>query len=192
MPEPEAAGREVPAANARYESYSHEAMAAEVGRGNEPTDAGQLGAQWQGLAQRLQESTSGLAGLAARSQDSWQGAAGDAVRSVLGEATGWLARSASVSSTVGESVAAQAEVAARARADMPPPVSYEPGEMIRGAAASGNVLLLAGLSLAMESRRQEAEAARIKAMDVMNTRDAALRDLVPHESFDPPPALGRS
>jgi hypothetical protein len=89
-------------------------------------------------------------------------------------------------------VSAQAEVAARARADMPPPVHYDPGEMIRGAAASGNVLELAGLSVAMETRRREAEAARIKAIDVMNTRDAALRDLVPPDSFTPPPALGRS
>ena len=183
MPEP-------PVPTARYESYSHEAMAAEVERDNDPVAAGEAGARWEGLAKRLHESTADLAGLIASSEENWRGGAGDAARAALGRAARWLSHSAAVSAAVGSAVGAQADVAARARADMPPPVPYDPAVMIRDAASSGNVLVLAGLSDTMAARRAEAEAARQKAIDVLRTRDAALRGHVPAESFAAPPSLG--
>jgi hypothetical protein len=64
--------------------------------------------------------------------------------------------------------------------------------MIRDAASSGNVLVLAGLAGEMAARRAEAEAARQKAIDVLRTRDTALRGHVPAEAFPAPPALGRA
>jgi hypothetical protein len=67
---------------------------------------------------------------------------------------------------------------------MPPPVPYDPVAMIRE--ASGNVLSLIGLSDAMAARRAESEAARLKAIDVMNTRDSALRAAVPAQSAEAP------
>ncbi|RSM34476.1 PPE domain-containing protein [Amycolatopsis balhimycina DSM 5908] len=185
MPEP-------PVPAARYESYSHEAMAAEVERGNDPAAAGEAGARWEGLAKRLQESTAGVAALVASSEESWRGDAGDAARAALDRAARWLGHSAAVSASVGRAVGAQAEAAARARADMPPPVAYDPAAMIRDAASSGNLLVLAGLADEMAARRAEAEAARQKAIDVMRTRDAALRGHVPAEAFPAPPALGRA
>ncbi|HET6703620.1 MAG TPA: PE-PGRS family protein, partial [Amycolatopsis sp.] len=118
--------------------------------------------------------------------------AGDAARAALGRAAQWLSRSAAVSASVGQAVGAQAEVAARARADMPPPVTYDPAAMIRDAASSGNVFVLAGLAAEMAVRRAEAEAARQKAIDVLRTRDTALRGHVPAETFPAPPALGRA
>ena len=137
---------EAPVPTARYESYSHEAMAAEVERGNDPAAAGETGARWDGLAKLLQESTAGLAALVVSSEESWRGEAGDAARAALDRATRWLSHSAAVSASVGRAVGAQAEVAARARADMPPPVTYDPAAMIRDAASSGNLLVLAGLA----------------------------------------------
>jgi hypothetical protein len=73
---------------------------------------------------------------------------------------------------------------------MPPPVPYDAASMIREAA--GDVLRLVGLSEAMAVKRAEAEAARLKAIDVMNARDGALRAAVPARSFDAPPDLGPS
>lgn len=181
-----------PEPTARYESYSHEAMAAEVERDNDPVAAGEAGARWDELAKKLHESTADLAGLIASSGENWSGNAGDAARATLSRAAKWLSHSAAVSASVGRSVGAQAEAAARARADMPPPVEYDPAAMIRDAASSGNVLVLAGLAEEMAARRAEAEAARQKAIDVLRTRDAALRGHVPAESFPNPPTLGRA
>ncbi|WIY01734.1 PPE domain-containing protein [Amycolatopsis mongoliensis] len=181
---------EPPVPTARYEAYSHEAMAAEVERDNDPVAAGEAGARWDGLAKRLHESTADLAALIASSEENWRGQAGDAARAALGRAAQWLSHSAAVSASVGGAVGAQAEAAARARADMPPPVAYDPASMIRDAASSGNVLVLAGLADEMAARRAEAEAARQKAIDVMRTRDTALRGHVPGEAFAPPPTLG--
>ena len=183
MPEP-------PVPAARYEAYSHEAMAAEVERDNDPVAAGEAAARWEGLAKRLHESTADLAGLIASSQENWRGAAGDAAREAVSRAARWLSHSAAVSASVGGAVGAQADAAARARADMPPPVTYDPASMIRDAASSGNVLVLAGLADEMAARRAEAEAARQKAIDVLRTRDTALRGHVPAETFADPPTLG--
>jgi hypothetical protein len=183
---------EPPVPAARYESYSHEAMAAEVERDNDPVAAGEAGARWDGLAKRLHESTADLAALIASSQENWRGQGGDAARASLGRAAQWLSHSAAVSASVGTAIGAQADAAARARADMPPPVTYDPASMIRDAASSGNVLVLAGLADEMAARRAEAEAARQKAVDVMRTRDTALRGHVPAETFAAPPALGQA
>ncbi|HEY3712599.1 MAG TPA: PPE domain-containing protein [Amycolatopsis sp.] len=180
----------VPEPTARYESYSHEALAAQVEQGNDPVSAGETGARWTELSRRFRDSTAELTSLVAGSQESWQGEAGDAMRAVLGRAANWLGDSAAVAGVVGESVAGQAEVAARARADMPPPVEYDPAGMLRSAAASGNVLALAGLSAVMDARRAEAEAARQKAIDVLHTRDTALHGLVPRVVFPVAPELG--
>ncbi len=183
---------EPPVPTARYESYSHEAMAAEVEAGNDPVAAGEVGARWDGLAKRLQESTAELAGLITSSQENWQGGGGDAARAALGRAAGWLSHSAAVSASVGRAIGAQADAAARARADMPPPVDYDPASMIRDAASSGNLLAMAGLSDELAARRAEAEAARQKAIDVLRTRDAALRGHVPAETFPAAPPLGQA
>jgi len=181
---------EPPVPTARYEAYSHEAMAAEVERDNDPVAAGETGARWEELAKRLHESTADLAALVASSEENWGGRAGDAARAAVGRAAQWLSHSAAVSASVGGAVGAQAEAAARARADMPPPVTYDPASMIRDAASSGNVLVLAGLADEMAARRAEAEAARQKAIDVLRTRDTALRGHVPAETFADPPTLG--
>ncbi|WP_020660651.1 PPE domain-containing protein [Amycolatopsis benzoatilytica] len=180
----------VPVPSARYEAFSHAALAAQAVDGNDPAAAGESGARWAGLAHRLQDSISGLAALSSGSEETWQGDSGDAMRAVLGKAANWLAETATVSVQVADAVQGQAEVAARARADMPPPVDYDPAAMIRSAAASGNVLELAGLSFAMDARRAEADAARQKAIDVLRTRDAALHSLVPRTGFPAVPALG--
>jgi hypothetical protein len=167
-------------------------MAAEVERDNDPVAAGEAGARWDGLAKRLHESTADLAALITGTHETWQGDGGDAARASLDRAAKWLSHSAAVSASVGSSVGAQADTAARARADMPPPVTYDPAAMIRDAAGAGNILVLAGLADEMEARRAEAEAARQKAIDVLRTRDAALRGHVPAEAFADPPALGQA
>ncbi|MFD8499915.1 PE-PGRS family protein [Amycolatopsis sp. NPDC059657] len=184
--------RAVPAADVRYEWYSHQAMAAEVADGNDPAAAGEIGGQWGELAERLAESRLSFAAFSAHSEEQWQGAGGDAMRGALTRATAWLDHAVSVSASVAESVGQQAGVAARARADMPPPVDYDPAGMIRTAAASGSLVAMAGLADAMADRRAASEAARRRAIDVMNTRDSALGQLAGQPSFDRPPSLGTS
>ncbi|RZQ59873.1 WXG100 family type VII secretion target [Amycolatopsis suaedae] len=181
--------QELPAAARRYEAYSHEAMREEVDTDNDPAAAGEVGGQWAELAGRLRESTDALGALLERSGEAWTGPAAEAMRGVLGQAAGWSADAAELSDALGRSVSAQADIAARARAEMPPPVRYDPAGMIREAAASGNLLNLAGLSAAMHARKAEAEAARQKAVDVMNARDDGLRAAVPEGEFTPPPPL---
>jgi len=180
----------VPVPRARYEALGHPELAAQAIDGNDPAAAGESGARWDGLARRMRDSIGELASLAAGSEETWQGAAGDAMRSVLVEAADWLSETSRVSALVAAAVQGQAEVAARARADMPPPVDFDPAAMIRTAAASGSVLALAGLSAAMDARRTEADAARQKAIDVLRARDSALHELVPRAAFPAVRPLG--
>ncbi|SFQ06990.1 hypothetical protein SAMN05421810_104376 [Amycolatopsis arida] len=184
--------RGVPEPDRRYEAYSHPAMRAEVETGNDPAEAGDVGQQWGELAARLRESTDALRGVAEASAELWRGGAGDAVRHALTAAAGWADEAARVSDAVGGSVAEQAAVAARARAEMPEPVDYDPAGMIRGAAGSGDIVALIGLSDALAGRRLAAEVARQRAIDVMRARDAGLRAAVPAVGFpDPPPLTAR-
>lgn len=177
----------------RYEAYSHEAMRAEVENGNDPAAAGQVGREWTELAARLREAGEVLNEVSSASAQAWYGPAGDALRSVLGRAALWSGEVASASATIGDAVGRQAEAAARARVEMPEPISYDPAGMIRTAASSGQVWQLVGLADAMERRRAEAEAARQQAVDVMYARDDALGDAVPQVGFpDPPPLTARS
>lgn len=182
-----------PVSTRRYEAYSHQAMKDEVEAGNDPGEAGLIGGQWDELAGRFHESAQALTALLESSRENWSGEGGEALRGVLTQAARWSGEVAGVSTSVGGSVSAQAEIAARARAEMPEPVEYDPASMIRNAAASGNLLVLAGLPAAMEETKAAAEAARQKAIDVLNARDAALRDAIPvQQTFSPPPPLTSS
>ncbi|KAA9153773.1 PE-PGRS family protein [Amycolatopsis acidicola] len=180
--------QQVPEPVRRYESYTHEAMAAEVAAGNDPAAAGEIGEQWAGLGTRLRETMQALGAISGQSLESWQGPAGDAVRATLGKAASWSEQATEVSLALSDAVNQQAGIAARARAEMPPPVPYDPVSMIRQA-AQGSLLDRIGLSDAMAARREESEAARAKAIDVMNARDGALRAAVPSRSFEAPPEL---
>ncbi|GAB3477308.1 hypothetical protein FB471_6139 [Amycolatopsis cihanbeyliensis] len=181
--------RAIPTPNRRYESYRHETMRDEVESGNDPSAAGEIGLHWGELAGRLRESTQELRNLSTGSVELWQGTAGDALRGVLDKAAGWSDEAAEISAAVAEAVSQQASVAARARAEMPEPVAYDPAAMIREAAAGGDIQALVGLSDALAQRREDAEAARQKAVDVMNNRDAELRAAVPRTAFAAPPTL---
>ncbi|WP_027930887.1 hypothetical protein [Amycolatopsis thermoflava] len=181
---------QVPEPARRYESYSHEAMAAEVADGNDPATAGRIGEQWAGLAARLRESAQALGAISARAGEAFDGPAGEALRRTLAKAESWSGHATELSLCLSDAVGRQAGIAARARDEMPPPVPYDPAAMIREAAASGSFAALAGLSDAMEQRRAAAEEARQKAIDVLNARDAALRESVPGRFFDEPPELG--
>ncbi|HKS49545.1 MAG TPA: PE-PGRS family protein [Amycolatopsis sp.] len=165
-------------------------MAAEVEAGNDPAAAGEIGRQWASLGARLRDSVEALSALAGRSREVWEGGAAEAMRNTLADAAGWSAKATEVSYAVSDAVTDQAGIAARARTEMPPPVDFDPARMIRDAAAGGNLLDLIGLSDALSARRDEAEAAREKAIDVMNARDAALRSSVPSQPFAVPPELG--
>ncbi|GAB3585744.1 PPE domain-containing protein [Amycolatopsis endophytica] len=182
---------QVPEPVRRYESYSHEAMAAEVADGNDPAAAGQIGEQWAGLAARMRESARALTAISERAGEAFDGPAGEALRKTLAKAENWSGQATDLSFAVSDAVGRQAGIAARARDEMPPPVAYDPATMIRAAAASGDFAALAGLSEAMEQRRAAAEEARQKAIDVLNSRDAALRESVPGRFFDEPPELGQ-
>ncbi|MDQ0382344.1 PE-PGRS family protein [Amycolatopsis thermophila] len=181
---------QVPEPVRRYESYSHEAMAAEVADGNDPATAGQIGEQWAGLAARMREAAQVLGAISGQAGEAFAGPAGEALRATLAKARNWSGHASELSLAVSDAVGRQAGIAARARDEMPPPVVYDPVAMIREAATGGDLAALAGLSEAMERRRAAAEEARQKAIDVLNSRDAALRESVPGRFFDEPPELG--
>ncbi|PXY28029.1 PE-PGRS family protein [Prauserella muralis] len=178
-----------PGERRRYESYSHEELKAEVETGNEPGEAGEIGAGWAELGRQLHDSIDELVTLSGSSEQLWQGPAGEALRAVLDRAAHWSAETAVASAAVGDAVARQAEAAARARAQMPEPVGYDPAAMIRDAASSGSILALAGLSAALTARAAEAESARQRAVDVLYARDEALASALPDVSFSAPPPL---
>ncbi|WP_433407678.1 PE-PGRS family protein [Saccharomonospora azurea] len=181
-----------PATDRRYESYSHEQMYTEVGEGNDPVAAGEISREWNELANGLREAGDLLADLSGRSESAWQGAAAEALRAVVHDAATWSQQAAGLSEAVSEAVAVQAEAAARARAEMPEPVPYDAGALIRDAVASGDVWRLVGLSESMAARRDEAEQARQRAIDVMYARDTTLGEAVPDARFPEPPTLTRS
>ncbi|QWF77028.1 PE-PGRS family protein [Amycolatopsis sp. CA-230715] len=176
----------MPASNRRYDAYSHEALVAEVAEGNDPEAAGGLAGQWAGLGDRLRDARDQLTAIANASDEHWHGTAGEALRASLRSAAAWSDEASGVTAEVAGSVGRQAEVAARARADMPDPVGYDPASMISGAMRSGDLLAIAGLSDALEERRAAAAAAKAKAVDVVTTRDTGLYAAVPGAAFTPP------
>lgn len=178
-----------PVNHRRYESYSHERLRDDVVNRNDPSGAGEQSAEWSELARELREVGDVLAALTDDSEAAWRGDAAEAVRSAVRAATEWSRRAAEVSDTVGSAIAEQAEAAARARADLPDPVSYDPAGMIREAAVGGDVWQLVGLSDAMSARAEEAERVRQKAVDVVYTRDSAFDTAVPRTEFPGPPSL---
>ncbi|MBK1788622.1 PE-PGRS family protein [Prauserella cavernicola] len=182
-------GRALPSTDRRYEWYSHEALKAQVESGNEPAEAGEIGREWSELAGALRDAGDAITGMSGESEQAWTGQGGDALRRVLASAAGWSREVAAVSQTLGDAVGSQAEAAARARAEMPEPVPYEPGDLIRSAVAAGDIGALAGLSGMLSAMREESEAARQRAIDVLYARDAALREAVPPSSFSAPPPL---
>lgn len=178
-----------PETNRRYEAYTHEQLKAEVGAGNDPESAGEIGRGWTALGQRLRAACEALTATHGSSEDSWQGAGGEALRAALSRASAWSTHAADTAAAVGGAVTQQAGAAAQARAAMPEPVSYDPAEMIRSAATGGDLAAMAGMTDMMDDRRQRAEQAWRQAVDVLYTRDRALRDGVPASSFTPPPSL---
>lgn len=180
----------MPASDRRYDAYSHEALVAEVTEGNDPEAAGGLAGQWTGLGDQLRDARDALTAIANASDEHWHGTAGEALRASLRSAAAWSDEASGVTASVAGSVVRQAEVAARARADMPDPVGYDPASMIGGAMRSGSLLEIAGLSDALEERRAAAAAAKAKAVDVVTTRDAGLHAAVPGAVFTPPSGPG--
>src|SRR5438067_1805968 len=119
-------------------------MAAEVEAGNDPAAASEIGQGWSGLGVRLRESMQALAAISQRSQEVWQGDAAEAMRQTLADAAKWSGEATEVSYAVADAVTNQAGIAARARAEMPPPVHYDPVGMIRDAIGSGGLLAMVG------------------------------------------------
>lgn len=180
------APREVPISTRRYEAYSHQALKAEVEDGNDPGSVGEVSAQWGELAARLAESAQAIAKASGGSESSWTGEGGDAMRASVMSTASWSRQAADFSVGVANSLAGQASIASRAKQEMPEPVDYDPGQIIRSTVQSGNIIALCSLPATLWAKQAESEAAKQKAVDVMNARDAGLHTTAVREGFPQP------
>lgn len=178
--------REVPISTRRYEAYSHEALKAEVETDNDPSAVGEIGFEWAELAGQFADHAEVIKTAAQSSEQSWQGAGGDAMRASVLSMAAWSHQAAEASVNMANSMAKHSAIAARAKHDMPEPVEYDPAGLIRSTVQSGNIFALCALPGVLWANRAASEAAKQKAVDVMNARDAGFHTAVVTEGFPQP------
>ncbi len=103
---------------------------------------------------------------------------------------GWSEQTGAQYRAAGSAITEQSGAADTAKRNMPPPVPYDPAQMIRDARESGNLFELAALPFKLYAQKQRHDAAHDQAAEVVATRDSSFSTAaaaVP--AFIPPPSL---
>lgn len=179
----------VPGNNQNYASNTHAQLKSQVDNNNDPAAAYQDGDAWHQLAHSLRQSAVDLDAAISGSSAHWEGTAADMARTHLAKVRDWSATSADNFDKTGQAVHDQADAAAKAKTDMPPPVDFKPQEMIEQAATNPVAMLM--LPATMYIQHDKSVKAKEQAVQVIQTRDTSLQTAsaaIPQ--FLPPPDLG--
>lgn len=178
-------GVPVPAMNQRAET--HEALKAMTDAAD-PAGAQAIADAWREVANGLDEAADLFRHALLDSEQAWSGAAADAMRAQLARVAKWSAATGAHYRAASDAIGTQAGAAGTAKSAMPPPVPYDPAQMIKD--AGGSALQLALLPYAMRARKDEHDAAHEEAARVVAERDRVFGEAaagVPE--FSPPPSL---
>lgn len=109
------------------------------------------------------------------SQAGWTGSAAEGSRAALAKVGEFSGMTGDHFTATGEVLQAQTSAASEAKARMPDPVEYDPKKMFTDALKSGSLLQLAALPATMPMQRAKSENAKAEAVQVMQSRDDAMR-----------------
>jgi hypothetical protein len=183
-------GRQAPIPNMNPDAHSHEALKAMTDAAN-PAGSQAIADGWAELAAKSEEAGQLFQRAIQNSEPGWTGEAAEAMRAHLARIAAWTRQTGTAYQAAGEAIGSQGEAAAVAKSSMPPPVPYDPAQMIRDASAGGNIADLAALPFRMYEQKQKHDAAHDEAARIVAARDKAFSEsagAVP--SFTPPPLLG--
>jgi len=179
----------VPHPNQNYPGMSHDQLKTLVTQNVDPGAAYKAGDEWQGLAGQMRDAAITLDAAINGSQSHWEGAAADVARSHLSKVRDWSADTAEFFNATGTAMHDQVDAAAKAKADMPNPIEYNPGKML--AQAATNPISLIALPAEMYLTHEASNAAKDQAVKVVQARDTSMQSAsssIP--AFTPPPDLG--
>jgi hypothetical protein len=181
--------RNIPKPDTSYMGVPHEQLKSWTDEG-EPGDANDLGDSWQKLGTGLTEAAENLMVAVFGSESGWTGAAANAMRAQLTKVAEWSQKTGDSFHKASQAFVKQGESVGAAKTAMPEPVDYDPGQMIKDAATSGNPLKLAFLPFQMHKQAEASKEAHAQAAEVVAKRDAELalaaQSIPP---FEAPPAL---
>jgi hypothetical protein len=182
----------VPQQDTNYMGHSHDELKNWTDQG-QPGDADGLGQTWNDMGSGLNDAAEQLMIAVFGSESGWTGQAADAMRAQLQKVADWSLKTGDSFTKASQAFVKQGESVGSAKTAMPEPVKYDPGEMIKQAAASGNLVQMAMLPYSMYQQSQASRQAHQQAADVVQKRDtelaAAAQSIPP---FEPPPTLGSS
>ena len=182
-------GRQVPTPSMNPKAQSHEAL-------KEMTDAADSSASqavadgWAAMASGFDEAAGLFQQAQATSEAGWTGDAAEGMRAQLARVANWSKVTGAHYSAASAAISNQSGVADTAKRTMPPPVPYDPAQMIRDARDSGNILAMAALPFTMYAQKQKHDAAHDEAARIVSERDLAFAlaaGAIPE--FGPPPSL---
>ena len=183
------AGRQVPTPSMNPNAQSHEAL-------KELTDAADSsGSQavadgWAAMASGFDEAAGLFQQAMVSSEAGWSGDAAEGMRAQLARVARWSKETGARYGAAAAAISTQSVVADSAKRSMPPPVPYDPAQMIKDARDSGNILAMAALPFKMYAQKQKHDAAHDEAARIVAERDLAFSlsaGAIPE--FSPPPSL---
>ncbi|MBP2321279.1 hypothetical protein JOF56_001664 [Kibdelosporangium banguiense] len=181
--------RSVPQADTQYPGIDHKVLKQWTDQG-EPADANGFGDMWREFGRGLSESAENLMVAVFGSEAGWTGQAANAMRAQLKKVADWSLKTGDSFQTASRALDEQGTAVGTAKNSMPDPVDYNPGQMIKDAAKSGNIVEMALLPVNMYKQQQAQQQAHEKAIQVVAQRDAELAAAAASiPSFEPPPKI---
>lgn len=185
-------GRQVPSPSMNAQAQSHEALKAMTDAAD-PAGSTAIAESWGDLAEGFDQATELFQRAMLSSEPGWTGEAADAMRAQLARIARWTKETGAAYRAAADAIGTQSDAAGSAKTAMPPPVPYDPAQMIRDAAASGNIFEMAALSHRIYAQKQKHDAAHAEAIRIVSDRDRTFGEAagsVP--TFRPPPSLTES
>lgn len=165
----------VPEPTANYPAHQHEDMKRQVEENFNPGLAGEIADEWRSIGTTFTQLAVDFQVIVSGSESGWTGSAGEGVRAALAKVGKFSDMTGDHFTTTATALHNQTTAASEAKARMPEPVEYDPKKMFTDAIGSGNLLALAALPVTMPAQKAKSEAAKAEAVQVMRSRDDAMR-----------------
>jgi hypothetical protein len=170
-------------------AQSHEALKAMTDAAS-PAGSQAVADEWAAMASGFDEAAGLFQQAMASSEAGWTGEAAEGMRAQLARVAQWSKETGAHYGAASAAITSQSGVSDSAKSSMPPPVPYDPAQMIKDARGSGNVFDMAALPFLMYAQKQKHDAAHEEAARIVSERDRAFTQAagaIPR--FVPPPTL---
>ncbi|XVS66323.1 hypothetical protein ACQPYE_09775 [Actinosynnema sp. CA-299493] len=170
---------QVPEPTADYAGHRHSHMKQQVETNFNPGLAGEIADEWKSIGATFTQLAVDFQVIITGSESGWTGSAGEGARAALAKVCRFSDLTGDHFTSTGSALHSQVSAASEAKARMPEPVEYDPAKMFADATGRGNVLEkvvnLAALPVTMPMQKAASEAAKAEAVQVMRSRDDAMR-----------------